>query len=378
MVTSLTAAAPEQGTAADSTLALPWLAEPLQRALQTQRSHALLLHGPKGVGQFELALGLAQAWLCEVHAAGETVTTNTRPCGSCASCRLVQARSHPDLLVLLPEALRETLGWAGGEGDEAGADKTSKAKPSKDIKVDAVRAAVSFAQTTSARGRSKVVVIHPAERMNAIAANTLLKTLEEPPGNARFVLSCAAPEALLPTIRSRCQAMALTLPPSADAAAWLAARSVARPEVMLAAAGGQPLEALDWVAQGVDAALWLRLPALVAQGDASPFAAWPLPRVIDAFQKLCHDALCQLSGAAPRYFPAAALLGGGSVASLTAWAQQLARSARHAEHPWNAPLMAEALVQRGRLALADKPGANANRSTQAGASKQVVSVHSRE
>jgi DNA polymerase III subunit delta' len=135
---------------------------------------------------------------------------------------------------------------------------------------------------------------------------------------------------------------------------------------MLAAAGGQPLEALDWVAQGVDAALWLRLPALVAQGDAGPFAAWPLPRLIDAFQKLCHDALCQLSGAEPRYFPAAALAGGGSLASLTGWAQELARSARHAEHPWNAPLMAEALVQRGRLALADKPGASANRSTQAG------------
>jgi DNA polymerase-3 subunit delta' len=330
------------------------------------------------VGQFELALGLAQAWLCELHAAAESTAARQRPCGSCGSCRLVQARSHPDLLVLLPEALRESLGWAGSETDEGGSDKTSKAKPSKDIKVDAVRAAVGFAQTTSARGLGKVVVVHPAERMNAIAANTLLKTLEEPPGDARFVLSCAAPEALLPTIRSRCQAMVLALPPAAEAAAWLAARAVARPEVMLAAAGGQPLEALDWVAQGVDAALWLRLPALVAQGDAGPLATWPLPRVIDACQKLCHDSLCRITGAAPRYFPATALGGHGSLASLTAWAQELARSARHAEHPWNAPLMLEALVRRGHLALADKPGSNANRSTQAVASKRVVSVHSGE
>jgi DNA polymerase-3 subunit delta' len=350
-------------------VSLPWLAEPLRQALASQRAHALLLYGPKGVGQFELALGLAQAWLCEA----ENVGVVNRPCSVCASCRLVQAHSHPDLLVLLPEALREPLGWAAGEADEGTAsDKASKAKPSKEIKVEAVRAAVGFAQTTSARGRSKVVLVHPAERMNAIAANTLLKTLEEPPGDARFVLSCSAPEALLPTIRSRCQALPLGLPPTAEASAWLAERSVARPEVLLAAAGGQPQEALDWATQGVDAALWLRVPAAVVAGDAAAFAAWPLPRLVDALQKLCHDALCRLAGAAPRYFPDDALAGRGTFASLTAWSQQLARTARHAEHPWNAPLMVEALVQQGRDALAD----SAKGSTQAGLAKRGGSLHS--
>jgi DNA polymerase III subunit delta' len=356
---------------------LPWLVEPLRQALSSQRAHALLLYGPKGVGQFELALSLAQAWLCEA----ENANAASRSCGVCASCRLVHSRSHPDLLVLLPEALRESLGWAGGDAEEGASDKASKAKPSKDIKVEAVRTAVAFAQTTSARGRAKVVLVHPAERMNAIAANTLLKTLEEPPGEARFVLSCSAPEALLPTIRSRCQALALGVPPTAEASRWLAERSVAQPEVLLAAAGGQPLEALDWAAQGVDAALWLRVPAWVAQGDAAGFANWPLPRLVDALQKLCHDALCRVAGAAPRYFPDNALPGGGTIASLTAWSQRLARAARHAEHPWNAPLMAEALVQQGRAALAhnakDNPKANAKGSTQAGLAKRVASVHSK-
>ncbi|HEY9022955.1 MAG TPA: DNA polymerase III subunit delta', partial [Burkholderiaceae bacterium] len=186
---------------ADGAIPLPWLAEPLQRALREQRSHALLVHGPSGVGQFELALGLAQGWLCEAAEDGAP-----RPCGRCAACHLVRARSHPDLLVLVPEALRAALGWEPDGDADDGSDKASKAKPSKDIKVEAVRAAVAFAQTTSARGRGKVVVLHPAERMNGISANTLLKTLEEPPGAARFVLSSAAPDALLPTIRSRCQA----------------------------------------------------------------------------------------------------------------------------------------------------------------------------
>jgi len=208
---------------ADASLPLPWLDEPLGRALR-QGAHALLVHGPEGIGQFELGLTLAKAWLCEgtaeqrSHGAG---------CGVCRSCHLIEARSHPDLLVLIPELLRESLGWAG-ESEEGGWEKGSKSKPSKEIKVEAVRTAVSFAQTTSARGRGKVLVLHPAERMNAVAANTLLKTLEEPPGNARFVLSSAAPDSLLPTIRSRCQAVPLVLPPQDAAAAWLSKRNAGK------------------------------------------------------------------------------------------------------------------------------------------------------
>ena len=337
---------------ADGALPLPWLADTLEHILATQRAHALLLHGPQGIGQFELSLTLAQAWLCEAVPHQESHVS--RPCGVCASCRLVQAHSHPDLLVLVPEALRESTGW-GAQGDDASTDKVSKAKPSKEIKVDAVRSAVGFSQSTSARGRGKVMLIHPAERMNAISANSLLKTLEEPPGDARFILSCAAPEALLSTIRSRCQAVPLALPASSVACAWLAQRGVADPAIILAATGGQPQEALEWNQQGIDAALWVRIPALVQRGESATFAAWPLPRLIDALQKLCHDAACAAANAAPRYFPVASLaaLGAsGDIAALTGWMRVLNRCARHAEHPWNAGLLAESLVQQGQQALA--------------------------
>ncbi|WOB10812.1 DNA polymerase III subunit delta' [Piscinibacter gummiphilus] len=327
---------------ADGQLPLPWLGKPLQDALRTQRGHALLVHGAQGTGQYELSLCLAQAWLCEGEGA-------QMPCGTCASCHLVQARSHPDLLVLVPEALRESLGWGGADdGDD---EKSSKAKPSKEIKVEAVRTAVSFAQSTSARGQGKVVVIHPAERMNAISANTLLKTLEEPPGVARFVLSCGAPDALLPTIRSRCQAVALGLPPADVASGWLAQHKVAQPEVMLAAAGGQPLEALAWVQDGIDAVSWTRFPKQVAGGEAAPVAGWPLPLLIEALQKLCHDAMCVASGAPPRYFPPAALPAGATLPALAAWSKALRDAQRHAEHPWNMPVMAESLVLQAAQAL---------------------------
>ena len=343
----------------DGALPLPWLAPVLQHTLATQRAHALLMHGPQGVGQFELALTIAQAWLCE-GAPGAV-----QPCGHCASCRLVQAHSHPDLLVLLPEVLQLSLGWASAD-DEAAERKT---KPSKDIKVEAVRDAVGFAQITSARGRCKVVVLHPAERMNHVSANTLLKTLEEPPGAARFVLSCAAPEALLPTIRSRCQRVTLGLPPQDQASAWLAQQGVAEPGVMLAATGGQPQLALEWAQQGVDAALWGRLPALVRQGESAALAAWPLPRVVDALQKLCHDAACLASDAPPRYFAAVSLPAGADIRALAGWMRELCRIARHAEHPWNAALVVESLVQQGQRAL---KGAARHRP-----SRQDQSVHSR-
>lgn len=344
--TTAPGAAPGDGAAAaEAPIPLPWLAPLLREVLETWRGHALLLHGPSGIGQFELGLAVAQGWLCEAEEVA------LRPCNTCPGCHLVRAHAHPDLMVLLPEILQERLGWAAPEGAESAGDRASKAKPSKEIKVQAVRAVVNFAQTTPARGRGKVVVVFPAEQMNGIAANTLLKTLEEPPGEVRLILGSARPDILLPTIRSRCQTFAMTLPPTADAIGWLASHRVKEPAVMLAATGGQPQEALDWYLDGIDADLWRRLPGLVAHGLSAPLAAWPLPRLIDTLQKLCHDAACRSRGATPRYFDAAALGPPADLGALMDWLAELHRAARHAEHPWNAGLLVESLIQQGKRAL---------------------------
>jgi DNA polymerase III subunit delta' len=330
---------------------LPWIEPLLARCLQAQQSHALLLHGPQGVGQFELALSLAEAWLCEDAPVG---SPSTPGCGVCTSCHLIRARSHPDLLVLLPEFFQDSLGWGSGAAEvlDAATDKPNKAKKSKEIKVEAVRAVVAFSQTTSARGRAKVVVLHPVEQLNHISANALLKTLEEPPGVARLLLSCScAPDHLLPTIRSRCQAVSMALPPTEMAAVWLQQQGVEDAQILLAASGGQPQEVLAWIEQGLTAALWVQLPQLVQQGDVQALAAWPLPRLIDALQKLCHDAACVAVGAPSRYFPAGLLKPGPDLPTLMQWMRELNRCARHAEHPWNAALMLAALVQQGQHAL---------------------------
>lgn len=333
--------------ASDDTLP-PWLDGPLAQALGATRGHALLLHGPQGIGQFELALAIASSWLCETEPAARP---SARACGHCAACRMLAARTHPDLLVLVPEALQPSLGWTRSDEVDDGEGGKAKAKPSKEIKVEAVRTAVGFAQQTASRGGAKVMLVHPADRMNATSANALLKTLEEPPGAARFVLTTSAPQRLLPTVRSRCQVQRVPLPPTEAAVAWLTAREVQQPALLLAAAGGAPFDVLERLALGVDAACWQRLPREVLAGQPATLAAWPLPLAIDALQKLCHDALSVAVGAAPRYFPADAVPKGATVSRLSDCAGHLRAAARRAEHPWNGGLAVESLVQSVRYAM---------------------------
>lgn len=328
----------------------PWLAQPLHAALGAQRGHALLVHGAPGAGQWHFALALARAWLCETPAA-------ERPdgvaCGRCASCHLARAdQVHPDLCVLLPEALHLRLGWWQRD-DERDRIESGARKPSEWIRIEQVRSAIAFAQQTRSRARPKVILIQPAERLQTVAASALLKLLEEPQGGLRLVLATADASALLPTVRSRCHALVLPAPETAQATRWLEQAGLDGAADLLAAAGGHPLAALELRAQGLDAGLWRRLPAIVAAGDAQPLAKLPLPLAVECLHKLCHDAMAVAAGAAPRYCaPGSLPVGAAQIGALSDWARELGRVARHAQHPWNAPLLLEAQLALGKRALA--------------------------
>jgi DNA polymerase-3 subunit delta' len=326
------------------TQAAPWIAAQAARLL-AQRGHAFLLYGPSGLGQYSLALELARAWLCEQPAAGGA-------CGQCGSCHAVDVRTHADLCVLMPETTLLELGWPLGEKAQADIDE-KKRKPSREIRVEAMREAIEFAQRTSARGRGKVVLVYPAERMNGVTANALLKTLEEPAGDLRFVLATEAAHQLLPTIRSRCLGHAMAWPAPEQASAWLAGQGVepAGLAELLRAAGGRPEDALAFSRSGRDPKAWSMLPKAVARGDNSAFADWTPAEAVDALLKLCHDLLVQKAGAAPRFFRPADLPPSASFAALCAWWGELTRTARTVEHPFNAGLMLEALVSGARSAL---------------------------
>lgn len=336
----------------------PWLLAPLQAALGQLHHHAVLLHGLPGTGQFEFAMALARAWLCEQSPPG---SPHAPACGHCTSCKLLDAGSHPDVMLVLPEALQASLGWdAGDTAADPGEDKAERKsrKPSQDIKVDAIRAVVQFSQNTASRGRAKVVLIHPVERMNAIAANTLLKTLEEPPGQVRFVLSGSALDQLLPTVRSRCQAWALPSPEPEMALRWLGDETgldAVAARLLLDAAGGQPLTARDRQSIGLDARSWPLIPQGVAKGEAGPMAGWPLPLVVETLQKLCHDLARVAVGTSPQYFPADSLPPAPDLARLNQWSQELGKVRRHADHPWNLPLKLETLMLQARAILRVRP-----------------------
>ena len=342
----------------------PWLQAQLQ-SLLTQRGHAWLLAGPSGLGQFELALALARAWLCDSP-------TPQGACGTCGSCHAVNVHTHADLAVLLPEVLSLELSWPLDEKTQDDLD-SKKRKPSKEIKVEAAREVVSFTQYTRSRGTTKVVLVFPAERMNGITANALLKTLEEPPGAVKFILATEAAHQLLPTIRSRCLAHNMAWPGFDAALGWLQSAdtqtsqsdskkstpplSESALKTLLTAAGGRPQDALDWIQSGQAAALsqsWRALPKAMARGDVAALSDWAPSQAVDALQKICHDVWAVNVGGEPRFFDAADLPVPGAKSSklaLATWSKALSATARTVEHPYNPGLMLESLASQAKIAL---------------------------
>jgi DNA polymerase-3 subunit delta' len=225
-----------------------WLQEYQQRLnrtrVQGRLPHALLISGQEGVGKRALAEQLAHSLLCEQPAA------DGQPCGQCAACGWLQAGTHPDLLWLMPE--------------EAG----------KAIKVDQVRALTGELCMTSHAGRYKVAIIQPADAMNRNAANSLLKTLEEPTDNTVLVLLAALPRRLPATIRSRCQQLQISLPDALSAQQWLQDAGMGSDQATryLALANGAPLKAQQLAETDSAGTRDQRLQQLVAvfQGSRDP------------------------------------------------------------------------------------------------------------
>lgn len=189
--------------------------------------HALLFRGPRGIGKLAFAEGLARALLCESRG------PSGRVCGTCPACGWMEQGNHPDFRLIEPESLAEE-----GEG-ETGAER----KASQQISVDQVRGISDFINVSSHRGGARVLLVHPAETLNASAANALLKNLEEPSSGTYFLLVAHRWHQLAPTIKSRCEQVALPPPAAAAALAWLKQEKLIDPELALAHAGGAPLQA---------------------------------------------------------------------------------------------------------------------------------------
>jgi DNA polymerase-3 subunit delta' len=217
----------------------PWQTEVWKRLreLSERLPNALLIHGPRGVGKLALAEHFAQRLLCEAP------DQEQAPCGRCEGCRWFLAGSHPDFRRVEPESMAPKR--EPEDAEEAQEVPARAAKPSTEIKVEQIRSLDGFLNLRSHRGRRRLALVHPAEDMNPNSANALLKGLEEPPGSAVFVLVSHRPARLLPTVRSRCVALPLTLPDRSSSMAWLESEGIDEADRWLAYASGAPLRAAE-------------------------------------------------------------------------------------------------------------------------------------
>jgi DNA polymerase-3 subunit delta' len=209
----------------------PWLLaveeEFAERLRGGRLAHALLLAGPAGTGKSDLANRLLAGVLC--------LEGQYPACGACRSCELLASGAHPDGHVL-----------------------TFEKHPKKDelraeLVIGQIRSLTAALQLTSTISPRKAAAIRPAEAMTRSAANALLKTLEEPPGDAVLFLVAHQPGRLPATIRSRCQALDVRLPAHRDAREWLVSESECSSEDAdraLEAAAGSPLNALRMLEEG--------------------------------------------------------------------------------------------------------------------------------
>lgn len=181
----------------------------LRKALGSARlPHAYLFCGPERVGKTSTALAFAQAANCASPDGEAQAGGGPDACGQCASCRLVEAGTHPEVRVVAP------LLRVAQEDDQAAPDVYLEGTM---IRTEQIGDLIRQAHMTLVEGRRKFFVVTRAEAMNEASANRLLKTLEEPPGGATFILTTPAPSQLLPTIQSRCQT--IRFGPVPDAAA---------------------------------------------------------------------------------------------------------------------------------------------------------------
>lgn len=178
-----------------SVTTMAWLQGPWERLRQSlaenRLPHALLVTGEQGVGKGFFAEQLAWLLVCD-----QPDLSRGERCGRCKQCGLSAAGTHPDIRRAAPEKSRM-------------------------IRIDQIRSLSGFAVASPQVARRKVVLIDRADQLNLNAANALLKTLEEPVSDLVLILLQESGRPILPTIRSRCQALTIATPSADQAAQWL-------------------------------------------------------------------------------------------------------------------------------------------------------------
>jgi DNA polymerase-3 subunit delta' len=329
----------------------PWQEDAWTRlqAMRARLPHAILFHGPAGIGKADFIEAFAQALLCE------DVRPDGHACGACASCGWFAQGNHPDYRRVRPEALEDDVPAAEGDDAPAEEKKTKTKTASKEIKIEQVRALADFMNISTHRQGLRVVVLYPAEALNMPASNALLKTLEEPPPGTVFLLASNGLDRLLPTILSRCRKFALPMPDHAQALAWLEAQGVNDADGWLREQGGAPLAALTQAETGsreeLDGLLQvLAQPSVdAALRSADKLSKAPLASLVAWQQRWLYDVFSYKLSGVIRYYPRyqrelAALAGRVHVAQLMQAIKSTNERRAVADHPLSPKLFVEDML----------------------------------
>ena len=311
----------------------------LGQAAIARGAHALLIAGARGVGKRDFALRLAASCLCERR------ERDGSACGSCESCRWFLAGTHPDFLLLEPTR---------DEPDTEGTTRNAAPAREHPINVDQIRRLGESLALSSHRESGKVVVIYPAEAMNAAAANALLKNLEEPPSRTLFLLVAHRPAMLPPTVLSRCQRLQVQVSDLQAAERWLKGQGIEDAALQLALSGGAPLEALENANDDLQARRSPLLrslcePSVDAVSLAERYRDIPPAVVLAWLQKWTFDLLYMRFCGRARYHVDLSDVAEHCAARVDTHAlarlhRSLLAQQRHIQHPLNPRLLIERLL----------------------------------
>jgi DNA polymerase III subunit delta' len=313
-----------------------------------QLPHALLFAGQPGIGKRELADALAARLLCETPRQPHEIA-----CGTCPSCLMWANGQHPDFRLLQPDAAAESE-------EEVVPPDGEKKKASKQIRIQQIREIEDFFHVGGHRGGVRVCIIDPAETMNGITANALLKILEEPSASFYFILVSHRWRRLLPTLLSRSRRVMFGRPPVEKAKRWLGEQKLAEHAKWLPFFGHAPLEIAAAAQSGRLKALDLLVADLLRPADPLTLAArWEsmvktdgvlgMEELVTTVQKWLFDLGQCAVGAVPRYFQQSALQNLANKLSLPALMQaqqQVSQLRAWSNHPLNARLFLEDLCVR--------------------------------
>jgi len=329
----------------------PWQQTAWTRLQQMRERlpHAILFHGPAGIGKADFIETFAQALLCE------NVQADGHACGACASCGWFVQHNHPDYRRVRPEALEDEPAPEGEEGGEGDKKSKSTKAPSKEIKIEQIRNLADFMNISTHRQGLRVVVLYPAEALNMPASNALLKTLEEPPPGTVFLLASNGLDRLLPTILSRCRKFALPMPDHPAALAWLKEQGVPDADSWLREEGGAPLAARTQAENGSREELEALLHFLArpstdsALRSAEKLSKTPLSALVAWQQRWLYDLLSVKLSGVVRYYPRyqkelAALAGHVHTANVLRAVKSANERRAVADHPLSAKLFVEDML----------------------------------